>query len=110
MQWYIYLISASYGEELIWKIGVSKHPEKRFKEHKTANPNLIEINALYIVKSSEIAYFIEARLKKYLEPFKINGEWFEQIALNPELFTIYCDKFNLNALSYIELQKNIKEI
>lgn len=101
-------MSASDGDTIIWKLGVSKHPQKRFLEHKVSNPNLLQINALYECKNSEIAYFIEAKLKLYLADFNRNGEWFEPFSLSPELFITYCEMFNEHAISYFEIQKNLK--
>lgn len=102
----VYLISAQYGNDIIWKVGVSKHPEQRFKEHKVANPNLIKINALFEC-NKENAYFIESRIKNYLSDFKIDGEWFDGISLTPELFLEYCEKFYEHSISYFELKKKL---
>lgn len=101
-------MSASYGDEIIWKIGVSKHPEKRFKEHQVANPNLIQICALYECTNSKYAYMIEARIKRELKEFKINGEWFESISMNTDLFIAYCERYYEIAIIYFESIQNIK--
>lgn len=102
-------MSASYGSETIWKIGVSKHPKKRFNEHKTANPNMIEINSLYEAKSKEHAYFIESKLKRILSHYKINGEWFTYESLDEEQFQTYCKQFEEHATIYFNIQKNLRE-
>ena len=111
MTHYIYLIYAVTDNIIAqWKIGVSKHPEKRFKELQTANPNIVRIEALFEVKKRDVAYKLEALLKKYLKPFKINGEWIEFIALNSILFFEYCERFNNIAETLIEIKNNKKEI
>lgn len=70
----LYLISSFNNDVLQWKIGLSKHPEKRINELKTSNPNIREIHALYEINNRELAYKTENLLKKRLKEFKINGE------------------------------------
>lgn len=106
--WNVYLMSASDGDETIWKIGVSKHPEKRFKEHKVSNPKLQKINALFECEESRLAYMIESMLISYLKDFKIDGEWFDGYSLTPELFILYCERFYKNAKVHFEIEENIK--
>jgi len=83
----IYLISAINSEgHLQWKVGVSKHPDKRIKELATANPNNLTLEAIYHINDKEIAYKTEKLIHKFLGDFKINGEWFESYALNDEKY------------------------
>lgn len=100
----IYLISANIEGLIQWKVGLSRHPEKRLKELKTANPNIIGINALYTVNDRAVAYRIEAILKKNLKAFSIGGEWMEQIALTETLFIEYCTLYE--DLARVILKKN----
>ena len=55
MLYSLYLISAITDGILQWKIGLSKHPNKRITELKTANPNIQQIDALYGIKNRQIA-------------------------------------------------------
>lgn len=100
----LYLISANIEGLIQWKVGLSRHPEKRLKELKTANPNIIGINALYEVNDRAVAYRIEAILKKNLKQFSIGGEWMEHIALNETLFIEYCTLYE--TLARVILKKN----
>jgi len=110
MQTYnLYLIFAEIEGIGQWKIGVSKHPEKRLLELSTANPNIKGISVIYEVETRELAYMIESRLKKKLEPFKINGEWVEHVALNDTLFIEYCKHFDMLCSHIIEMKNTKKE-
>ena len=102
----IYLISAYVDGILQWKVGLSKHPNKRLKELKTANPNIKDIHALYEINNRELAYKTEALIKKRLKEFKINGEWFESYSLNETLFFEYCDLCHGTAKALIQIKKN----
>jgi hypothetical protein len=102
----IYLIHASVDGLTQWKVGLSKHPEKRINELKTANPNITHIHALYEISDRKIAYKTEAMLKNFLKPFKINGEWVEQIALNDILFFEYCERYEQLARTLITIKNN----
>lgn len=105
----IYLISAINEGNLQWKIGLSKHPEKRIKELKTANPNIDKIVGLYEINRRDVAYKTEALIKKKLKPFKINGEWVEGYSLNQTIFFEYCKLYEEIAISLIQIKKNITE-
>lgn len=104
----LYLIYAETNDIGQWKIGLSKHPNKRINELKTANPNIIGISALYEIYERDVAYKTEALLKKLLLPFKISGEWVDIIALNPVLFIEYCTKYEMIARTLIQIEKNKK--
>jgi len=102
----IYLISAVNDGNLQWKIGLSKHPEKRLNELKTANPNVDKICALYEIKNRELAYKTEALLKKHLKDFKIRGEWIESYGINQTLFLEYCQMMEEIAQTLITIKNN----
>ncbi len=104
----IYLIYAQTEEIPQWKIGLSKHPEKRILELKTANPNISHIEATYGISDRAVAYKTEALIKKYLKPFKINGEWVEYYVLNKILFFEYCEKYKQIAETLIQIKNNLK--
>lgn len=102
----IYLISAYNDGILQWKVGLSKHPQKRLKELKTANPNIKDIHALFEISNRELAYKTEAIVKKRLNEFKINGEWFTSYSLNETLFFEYCDISYGIAKTIIQIKNN----
>jgi hypothetical protein len=71
---YIYLIESYSEHETVYKIGFSKHPEKRLKEIKTGNPN--ELSILYKFNTKHNRK-IETSLKRFYEHKCIDGEWFK---------------------------------
>jgi hypothetical protein len=105
--YYIYLIYAKTDGIIQWKVGISIHPDQRIKELKTANPNIVGICALYQISNRQIAYKTEMLLKRALKPFKIDGEWVEDIALNQSLFFEYCDKYFEIAKSIVQVNSNL---
>lgn len=106
MRYSLYLISALTDGILQWKIGLSKHPNKRITELKTANPNIQQIDALYEIRNRQVAYKTEALLKKNLKSFQISGEWIEGYALNQTLFIEYCTMYEEIAQTLIEIENN----
>ena len=89
----VYLILAERDNLKQQKIGVSGNVNKRYKEIKTANPNLIRIEATY---NSEFAYNIETLLKKFLKPSQIDGEQFLYESINKENFLQKCKLYHTN--------------
>jgi hypothetical protein len=106
----LYLIYAEIESIGQWKVGLSKHPNKRINELRTANPNIVGISALYEIYERDVAYKTEALLKKFLLPFKIAGEWVNIMALSPLLFLEYCEKYEQIAKTLIQIKKNKKYI
>lgn len=105
----IYLISAINPEgHLQWKVGLSKHPDKRIKEIKTANPNKLNINATYSINERDVAYKTESLIHKFLDNFKIDGEWFESYSLNTDIFFVYCEKYEEIARILVKIEENKK--
>jgi len=68
----IYLIKSL--NEGVYKIGVSKNPNKRLNDLQTGNPSPIKILYLY---ESENAYKIEKALHNRYSHFNTHLEWFE---------------------------------
>jgi hypothetical protein len=103
----IYLIKAEIDETIQYKIGLSKHPDRRFKELKTANPNIIGIDEVFVTESRDIAYKIESLMQNYYKQNKIDGEWFINIDKNE--FLNLCSKFEKNAKVYFNIQEKLKQ-
>lgn len=83
----IYLIKSL--NEGVYKIGVSKNPNKRLKEVQTGNPSPVEILHLY---ETENAYKVEKSLHNRYSHLNTHGEWFE-LSINEELsFMETCSK------------------
>ena len=76
---YIYLIQSL--ENSYYKIGVSKHPQVRLKQHQTGNPSPTKLIEAY---PSDLAYRIEKVLHRRYSHAKKEGEWFD-LSLNIEV-------------------------
>lgn len=73
-----------------YKIGVSKNPHKRRKQHQTGNAENISIIHVF---ESENPHLLETTLKNYYSPFKKTGEWFS-FSLEEEIgFLELCKKY-----------------
>ena len=83
----IYLIKSL--NEGIYKIGVSKYPNKRLKQIQTGNPAPVEILYLY---ETENAYKIEKALHNRYSHFNTHGEWFELSIKEEMSFMDNCKK------------------
>lgn len=68
---YVYLIQSL--EEGYYKIGVSKHPNKRINELNTGNSSQLKLIETY---KSEFANQIEKTMQRKYHYLKKNGEWF----------------------------------
>lgn len=70
------------GDTHLFKIGISKDPEKRIKQLQTGNPNLLKLLYQFAVAekipvpASKIEATIHSFLKEYHNKHVIN-EWFE---------------------------------
>jgi hypothetical protein len=69
---YVYLSQSL--ENGYYKIGVSKHPQKRLKENQTGNPSPTKLIEVY---KTEHANKIENILHRKYSHLKKEGEWFE---------------------------------
>jgi hypothetical protein len=69
---YVYLIQSL--ENGYYKVGVSKHPQKRIEQLQTGNSSELKLIEIY---QSEVANKIEKILQNRLTPFRKVGEWFD---------------------------------
>lgn len=104
----LYLIYSELGSIGQWKVGVSGNLPERFESIKTANPNIVKYAATYPIENKDIAYKVEALLKKHFRQHKISGEWILHEVLNPELFLRLCQKYENAITIHLEIEKNIK--
>jgi predicted GIY-YIG superfamily endonuclease len=89
----IYLIQSL--ENGYYKIGVSKHPNKRLKELQTGNSSELKLIDLY---QSEFAYQIEKTLQRRYSYLKKEGEWFDLSIENEVIFNNECKKIEENLM------------
>lgn len=75
---YIYLIQSL--EEGYYKIGISKHPNKRLVQLQTGNSSPLKLIDTY---PTEYADKIERTLQRRYSHFKKKGEWFD-LSVNVE--------------------------
>ena len=95
---YVYLIQSL--EDSYYKIGVSKHPQKRLSEHQTGNATQLKLIETY---QSELAYKIESVLKRRYSFAKKEGEWFN-LSVDVEVnFKKICENIEENL---VFLKKN----
>ena len=71
---YIYLIKSEHPDMDVYKIGYSKHPEKRIDKLKTGNPYPLSLVAKFKTKHNRL---VETTLHNNYGHQKLNGEWFE---------------------------------
>lgn len=69
---YIYLIKSL--EDSYYKIGISKHPNKRLSQLQTGNSAELRLIDVY---STELASQIEGTLHRKYSHLHKNGEWFD---------------------------------
>lgn len=70
---YVYIIKASNG---YYKIGISRNPDKRFKElQRDAATWAIELELVHIIATNK-AYILEQSLHKRFAEQRVRGEWF----------------------------------
>lgn len=104
----IYLIKEENNRR--YKIGVSKHPEKRLLEVQTSNSNKVILVDVIPVKNP---WKVETMIHLKCREYSTQGEWFELPDDVLETFeqTIKTIDNNLNALkesnSYIQEQKKL---
>jgi len=89
---YIYLIQSL--ENSYYKVGVSKHPQKRINELSTGNPSKLKLIEVY---KSEYAYQIEKSLQNSYSHLRKEREWFDMSVSHELSFIGEC----------IEIEKNI---
>ena len=98
---YVYLIQSL--EDGYYKIGVSKHPNKRIKELNTGNASPLKLIEIY---QSEIAHKIETILQNRLTPFRKVGEWFDMSISNEASFRHECQKIE-ETLIFLKKNHNV---
>ena len=81
----VYLIQSL--EDGHYKIGVSKHPNKRIKQLNTGNSSELKLVEVY---QSELAYQIEKILQRRYSYLKKEGEWFDMSISNEATFLKEC--------------------
>jgi hypothetical protein len=95
---FIYLISNQLG---LFKVGVSKNPNKRIKSMETGNPD--DLIILYVYNSKK-SYVIEKTLHRLYQQYHVKLEWFSLPTNEVENFLINCKKIDDN-LKYLEENK-----
>lgn len=98
---YIYLIQSL--ENSYYKIGVSKHPQIRLKQHQTGNPSATKLIEVY---ASDFAYRVEKVLHRRYSYLKKEGEWFDLSIAIEVSFIDECKKIEEN-LVFIEKNGNV---
>jgi len=84
---YIYLIQSL--ENSYYKVGVSKHPQKRIQELQTGNSSPLKLIETY---RTEYAHQIERALQRRYEHLRKEGEWFDMSISNEVSFIEECRK------------------
>lgn len=105
----LYLLYSEAGEVYQWKIGVTTNLKRRFNEIKLANPNAIDFASTYVIKERNIAYAVEAMIKKQLKSKTISGEWIYYEALTKDVFQEMCKQFEYMYRIHLEIENNIKQ-
>lgn len=95
---YVYLIQSQ--EDGYYKIGVSKHPQKRIKQLNTGNSSELKLIESY---ESDFAHQIERALQRRFSYMKKEGEWFELSIKEEVNFISNCKQIENNI---ILLKKN----
>ena len=105
----IYLIYAEINDTIQWKIGITKDINKRIKQLQTGNPNIVDVVSFYEINNRELAYKVEADIKRVLKKYKIQGEWYLYESLDNDIFLQQCIKSENNMRILQDITNNIKE-
>lgn len=97
----LYLIQSL--DNSYYKIGVSKHPQRRIKEHQTGNASELKLIDVY---PSDLAYQIEKVLHRKYSYAKKEGEWFDLGVFNEVNFKTECQKIEEN-LMFLKKSGNV---
>lgn len=84
---YVYLIQSL--ENSYYKIGASKHPEKRISQLQTGNSSELRLIKKY---QSEFANQIEKTLQRRYSHLRKEGEWFDMGISNEVSFINECQQ------------------
>jgi hypothetical protein len=98
---YIYLIQSL--ENGYYKIGVSKHPQKRIQGLQTGNPSPTKLVEIY---KTEYANKIERALQRRYAHFHKEGEWFDLSIAEEASFLKECQKIEEN-LKFLKANGNV---
>lgn len=90
---HVYLIQSL--EDSRYKIGVSKHPQKRVKQLQTGNSSELKLIESY---ESEFAHRIEKSLQRRYSYLKKEGEWFDMSISNEVSFLKECQDIENNII------------
>jgi predicted GIY-YIG superfamily endonuclease len=72
MNSFIYVIGCDYGP---YKIGLSKHPEKRLKQLQTGFPYKLHVHYTHEVDEKQVRN-VEKAIHKIMNYNRTHGEWF----------------------------------
>ena len=106
---YVYLIEANIDGIAQYKIGVSKVPERRILEMRTANPNIVGVVDQYLCNTRLMAHKIESWYHKYHLSKNIDGEWFLLDDVYVTEFKEKCEYFEVLVKTHLELERKIKQ-
>lgn len=98
---YIYLIQCL--EDGRYKIGISKHPEKRILQLQTGNSSELKLLAKY---HTENYSYIEGVLHRRLSHYRKMGEWFDMSIKEEVEFTKYCKDIE-NTLLFLKKNNSL---
>jgi len=80
-------------ENSYYKIGVSKHPQKRLLEHQTGNSSELKLIETF---ETELAFQIEGVLHRRYSHLKKNGEWYNFSIKDQQSFLKECKQIEEN--------------
>ena len=98
---YVYLIQSL--EEGYYKIGVSKHPQKRIEQLSTGNSSKLKLIETY---QTEFADKIERTLQRRYSHLNKNGEWFDMSIVEEVKFKEECQKIE-KTLKFLKENNNV---
>lgn len=98
---YVYLIQSL--ENSYYKIGVSKHPNKRLRELQTGNSSELKLIEVY---QSEFAHAVEKTMQRRYSHLRREGEWFDMSLSNEISFIEECKKIE-KSLMFLKQNKNV---
>jgi hypothetical protein len=98
---YIYLIKSV--DDSYYKIGISKHPNKRLSQLQTGNSAELKLIGVY---QSEFANQIEGTLQRRYSHLHKNGEWFDMDIKIELTFIDECQKIE-ETLSSLKRSGNV---
>lgn len=98
---YVYLIQSL--ENGYYKVGVSKHPQRRIEQLQTGNSSKLKLVEIY---QSEVANKIEKILQNRLLPFRKVGEWFDMPMVSIANFGRECQNIE-EMIAFLKKNDNV---